>query len=236
LMSDPEYVWNRKWKEEFSNPDYNSNDDGGSPFRPRMKTFFLKLWISCAIFASIWTLFQLNHPWANIGKSYISSALHDPFDFRAVSLWYERELGGNPSLLPAWLPGKQQEAQKVTADTKHYFPPVKGMVIASYEPSRLGITLETKPDATVAAFDTGLIIYTGNKDDTGYTIIIRHTNGLQSVYGWIEQSEVELNDWIKGGETIGTVSKNSSKHAGYLYFAVSKDNRFINPADVVGFD
>jgi stage IV sporulation protein FA len=236
LMSDPEYVWNRKWRQEYSKHKDYINDDGGSPFRPSARTFLVKLFLSCIIFSVIGGLFQLNHPWANKVKSTISLALNNTFDFQTVALWYERQFGGNPSLLPAWLPGKQQEAQKVTADTKHYFSPVKGKVIAPYEPSRLGITLETRADATVAAFDTGLVIYTGSKEDTGYTVIIRHTNGLQSVYGWVEQSKVELNDWVKGGETIGTVSKNSSKQAGYLYFAVSKDNRFLNPADVVGFD
>jgi stage IV sporulation protein FA len=236
LMNDPEYMWNQKWRHEYAIHKNDSYDDGRSPFRPGLKTFRLKLIISCAIFVLIWGLFQLNNPWANKGKSYISSALHESIDFQTVSLWYERQFGGNPSLLPTWLPGKQQEARKVTAESRHYFSPVKGVVIAPYEPSRLGVTLETKADATVTAVDTGLVIYTGSKDGTGYTVIIRHVNGLQSVYGWIEQSKVELNDWIKGGETIGTVSKNSSKRAGYLYFAVSKDNRFINPADVVGFE
>jgi len=98
------------------------------------------------------------------------------------------------------------------------------------------VTLETKPDATVSAMDTGLVVYVGSKEDTGYTVILRHANGLQSVYGWIDQGRVELNDWIKGGETIGTVSKNSTNQSGYLYFAVSKDNKFMNPADVVKFE
>jgi stage IV sporulation protein FA len=233
---DPEYVWNRKWKQEYVERKNDYNEDGGRPYLPRASTIRTKLLLSCALFAIIWCLFQWNHPMANKAKSYVAAALNEPFDFQKVALWYERQWGGNPSLLPAWLPGNQQEAQKVTAFNKHYFPPVKGKVIAPYEPSRLGVTLETNADANVAAFDTGLVIYKGSKEDTGQTIIIRHTNGLQSVYGWIEQAKVEPNDWVKGGETIGVVSKNASKQAGYLYFALSKENRFLNPMDVVAFD
>jgi stage IV sporulation protein FA len=233
---DPEYVWNRKWKEEYANIKDEGNEHGGRPFLPTVNSFRTKLFISCCLFALIWGLFQLNHPLANQAKSHIASAMNKPFDFQIVALWYERQFGGNPSLLPAWIPGMQQEAQKVTAHNKQYFSPVQGTVIAPFESSRLGVTLETKADAIVSAMDTGLVIYKGNKDDTGYTIIIRHKDGLQSVYGWIEQASVELNDWIKGGEKIGTVSKNSTQKAGYLYFAVSKENRFLNPADVVAFE
>ncbi|MEK3913959.1 M23 family metallopeptidase [Paenibacillus sp. FSL H7-0331] len=234
--NDPEYVWKRKWMQEYSEQAKEDPEDGGGwPFRPNANSIRIKLVISCALFAAVWGLFQINHPWANIAKSHIEASLNESFDFHMVTLWYERQWGGNPSLLPAWMPGKQQEAQKVTALKKQYFTPVKGMVIAPYESSRLGVTLETKVDATVAALDTGLVIYKGNKDETGFTVVIRHANGLESVYGWIE-AKVELNDWIKGGETIGKVSANTSKQAGYLYFAISKDNRYLNPMDVVAFD
>lgn len=235
--NDPEFVWKQKWHHDMSQREYEYNDGPErSRFMPNKGGLRLKLIVSCFIFALIWGLFQWNHPLANKGKAYISSALNESFQFQSVALWYERQFGGTPSLLPALNTFQQEEAQKVDFVSKHYFSPVKGKIIAPFETSRLGVTVETKSDTPVAAMDTGLVVYVGNKEETGYTIIIRHTNGLQSVYGWIEQGKVELNDWIKGGETIGTVSKNSSKQAGYLYFAVSKDNKFVNPADVVQFE
>ncbi|MFD0678800.1 MULTISPECIES: peptidoglycan DD-metalloendopeptidase family protein [unclassified Paenibacillus] len=235
--NDPEYVWKHKFNRDMNTrrQDYDY-EDGGSRFMPTRGGIRTKLLISCILFGAVWGMFQFNHPWANKGKAFITSALNEPFDFQPVAMWYERQFGGAPSLLPALNPVKQEEAQKVTADSKHYFVPVKGKVIAPFESSRLGVTLETKAEAAVAAIDTGLVVYAGSKEDTGFTVIIRHTNGLQSVYGWVDQGRVQLNDWIKGGETIGTVSKNSSKPSGYFYFAVSKDNKFINPADVVNFD
>lgn len=235
--NDPEYVWKHKFNRDMSEhgQDYEYPERGGR-FVPTRGGIRTKLLISCLLFGAVWGLFQLDHPLANKGKALVTSALNEPFDFQPVALWYERQFGGAPTLLPALNPVKQEEAQKVTADSKHYFAPVKGKVIAPYETSHVGVTLETKSEAIVAAIDTGLVVYAGSKEDTGYTVIIRHTNGMQSVYGWVEQGRVELNDWIKGGETIGTVSKNSSKQSGYLYFAVSKDNKFVNPADVVNFD
>ncbi|TDF97642.1 M23 family metallopeptidase [Paenibacillus piri] len=238
--NDPEYVWKQKMERDrnisgtYRNGDFR--DDGGNRFVPSRRGLRAKLVISCMLFAAVWGIFHVNHPWANKGKAFITAALNEPYDFQKVALWYERQFGGTPTLLPALNPVKHEEAQKVSADASHYFAPVKGKVIAPFEPGRQGITLETKTDATVAAVDKGLVVFAGNREDTGYTIIIRHTNGMQTVYGWIEQGKVELNDWIKGGETIGTVSKNSSRPSGYLYFAISKDNKYINPADVVSFD
>lgn len=234
--NDPEYVWKQKWQQDLSRRDYEDDGPERSRLMPGRSGLRLKLVVSCFLFALIWGMFQWNHPLANKGKAYISSALNESFQFQSVALWYERQFGGTPSLLPALSTLHQEEAQKVDVVSKHYFTPVKGKIIAPFEASRLGVTIETKQDTPVAAMDTGLVVYVGNKEDTGYTIIIRHTNGLQSVYGWIEQGKVELNDWIKGGETIGTVSKNSTKQSGYLYFAVSKDNKFVNPADVVQFE
>jgi stage IV sporulation protein FA len=236
--NDPEYVWKQKYNRDMTERQRESDymDGDGGRFMPTRRGIRTKLLISCVLFGAVWGLFQFNHPLANKGKAFITSALNEPFDFQPVALWYERQFGGTPTLLPALNPVKQEEAQKVTLDSKHYFVPVKGKVIAGFEPNRLGITLETKAEASVAAVDTGLVVYAGSREDTGYTVIIRHTNGLESVYGWVEQGRVELNDWIKGGETIGFVSKNSSKQAGYFYFALSKNNKFVNPADVVNFD
>ena len=236
---DPEYAWRHRWEREMGDNPYEApvRYAGGGRWIPGKKGFRWKLIVSCVVFALVYGMFQWNHPWANQGKAFVSAALQDPFDFQAVALWYERQFGGTPGLLPALNPVKQPDAEKVSVLSKHYFVPVKeSKIIAPFEPSRLGVTLETKPDATVSAMDTGLVVYVGSKEDTGYTVILRHANGLQSVYGWIDQGRVELNDWIKGGETIGTVSKNSTNQSGYLYFAVSKDNKFMNPADVVKFE
>lgn len=237
--NDPEYAWKQRWEKNLGNYSYEDDNHSyeGGRWGPGKRRFRRKLILSCILFALVYGMFQWDHPWANRGKAFVSSTLQEPFDFQPVALWYERQFGGSPHLLPALNPVKQPDAEKVSVLSKHYFPPVKGSkIIAPYEPSRLGVTLETKADATVSAIDTGLVVYVGSKEDTGYTVIIRHTNGLQSVYGWIEQGRVELNDWVKGGETIGTVSKNSTNQSGYLYFAVSKDNAFVNPAEVVRFD
>ncbi|PZE19977.1 peptidoglycan DD-metalloendopeptidase family protein [Paenibacillus xerothermodurans] len=235
--NDPEHLWRLKWNREMARHSTHYEDqDHEQSFIPTKSSIRIKLFISCVLFALIWAMFQSDHPLANKGKAFVTATLNESFDFRPVAAWYERQFGGAPTLLPALNPVNQQEAQKVTADSKHYFAPVRGKVIAPFEPGTLGVTVETKADATVSAMDTGLVVYAGAKEDTGFTVIVRHTDGVQSVYGWIEKGRVSVNDWIKGGETLGSVSQDSSQQTGYVYFAVSKDNTFINPADVVNFD
>ncbi len=132
---------------------------------------------------------------------------------------------------------KQPDARKVsTSLNKSFFVPVQGKIAAPFDASHLGIIVETKADATVSALATGLVIYAGQREDTGFTVIVQHADKLQSVYGWIDKSYVQQSDWIKGGEAIGKVAQDKRKDVGTLYFAVMKDKEFINPLDVVRFD
>ncbi|MNI68589.1 AmiB activator [compost metagenome] len=85
------------------------------------------------------------------------------------------------------------------------------------------------------AFDTGQVIFAGLKDELGFTVIIRHPGGIDTIYGQISDNQVEVNDWIKGGEFIGKAS-NVTGSKGSLFFGVSRDGRSINPTDVISFD
>ncbi|UUZ84405.1 M23 family metallopeptidase [Paenibacillus sp. P26] len=232
-MPDPELEWNRKWRRDLSaysrSPGYRTS----GPSRDRIGA---QIVISGLIAALVWGLFQLNEPWAENGKRFIVSALNESFDARSLAVWYENKFGGGPSFLPAMDPAKHQDAEKVSAASKHYFVPLQGKVIAAFTPGQSGILVQAKPGAPVAAMDTGLVTYAGVREDSGYTIIIRHTDGMETVYGHLEQGAVRVNDWIKGGETVGTLSKASGSASGTLFFAISKDGKPVNPTDVITFD
>ncbi|WP_248927397.1 M23 family metallopeptidase [Paenibacillus hamazuiensis] len=245
-MNDPEYVWKMKWERDMAEAGKERwNPDERFRFEPPSKgQIRTKLILSVFAFAAVWGLFQINHPFAQKGRDYVRTALTESYDFKQLAAWYEKQFNGTPSLLPALRSIKSEEAEKVSNMTKHYFTPVQGKIITSFEPSRLGITVQTKEGSPVFALDTGRVIYSGNKEDTGYTVVIQHANGLQSTYGWLEQPRVEVNDWIKGGETVGTAGKNNSAALGgasggqgaALYFALTREGKFINPTEVVSFD
>lgn len=235
---DPEQEWNRKWERDLQRYRTGGPGFGGTSGGPGsgLSRFRAHLLISCLLFASIWGLFQWNHPWAEQGRDWVRSALTEPFDTGKLSAWYEKRFGGAPSFLPALDPLRHQEAEKVNASSKHYFAPLEGRLIAPFTPDAGGVRIEAEAGMPVFAMDTGRVIYAGDNGQTGFTVIIQHADGMRSVYGHLDKANVQPNDWIKGGETVGTVANQPSPSDDWLYFAVSKDGAAVDPADVVTFD
>ncbi|CAG7655318.1 peptidoglycan DD-metalloendopeptidase family protein [Paenibacillus allorhizosphaerae] len=236
LRMDPEVEWNRKWKRDYT--EYNRDDYNGPPpergsWKGRMGARIL---ISGFLFAAVWLMYKWDDPLADHGKKWVAASLTESLDVVKLAGWYERKFGGTPSFLPAINPGKHQDATKVSVLTKHYFLPVQGKLIAAFTPGQNGVLIEAKPGSPVSAVDTGWVAFAGNKEDTGFTVVVRHTDGIETVYGHLEQGKVQLNDWIKGGETLGTVAKPQGQASGTIFFAMAKDGKPVNPTDVITFD
>lgn len=239
-MLDPEAEWNRKWRLDLDTYDRSyrkrSDLDPDQGRRPGGGRFGRQLIVSGLLLALIWGLFQLHEPWAVKGQRLVTAYLNESFDVAAVSAWYEQRFGGAPSFLPALHPSGQQEATKVNAASRHYFAPVQGKVIAAMTPGQSGVLIQAKPGVPVAAMATGWVVFAGKREDTGFTVVLRHTDGMESTYGHLEQGAVKENDWVKGGETVGTLPRSSEATAGTLFFAVAQNGRTLNPTDVVPFE
>lgn len=231
---DPETEWNRKWERDWHEYRRTADDPPRESFpsKGRIRTHLV---LSGLLFASVWGMYQVDHPLADQGRSYVRTALTHSMDLNGLAAWYDQAFGGSPSFLPAINPLKHQEAQKVGFSTKYYFPPLQGKVLTGYRDDRTGILLEAEAGKPVSAMDKGVVVYAGMRDESGYTVILQHSGNMKSIYGHLEPGTVQVNDWIKGGETVGVVAKSSNAPA-TLYFAVSKSDKPMNPADVVTFD
>ncbi|MCZ8519084.1 MULTISPECIES: M23 family metallopeptidase [Paenibacillus] len=242
LRPDPEVEWNRKWQQEWSRygaePPYEGRGGGGRQDGAGSR-FALKLLLSGLLFAAVWGMYRWDHPWAEKGKGFVTTQLNQSMDVNAIAAWYEESFGSIPSFLPAMNPAKHQEAEKVDSVPKHYFVPLQqGKLIAPFTPVQGGVLVSAPAGAPVAALDTGRVEFAGTKEDSGFTVILRHADGVQSIYGHLKPGTVRASDWIKGGETIGTVADPPEAAGdGTLFFAVvSKDGKALNPADVIAFE
>lgn len=230
--SDPEYAW----KHRFERPDayYAAPRADEPPPRltpPTAKQLWLRLIVCAAVFGMVWTMFRLPHPWAQTGRQLVTAALTEPMNMDGLAAWYENNFRGSPSILPSFHRSGDDSVKASSGEKRTYFAPSKGVVASPYASGKQGVLLRTKADAPVYAMDTGLVTFAGLKEGTGFTVVIRHPNGVQTVYGEVEDCKLEVNDWIKGGEAIGKAGKDGD--VGKLYFAVQKDGRYVNPADVV---
>jgi stage IV sporulation protein FA len=230
--NDPEFVWKQRLQPGFGGGPTRGTDE--PPRRltpPTAKQLWLRLIVCGILFAAIWTMFRLPYPWAETGRRAVTTALTEPLNTAALTAWYEAKFHGTPSILPSFRRIGEESVKASSGGGRTYFAPAKGTIVQPYSSGKMGVLLATKQDAPVYAMDTGLVTFAGEKDGTGFTVMIRHPNGIQTVYGDVSECKLEVNDWIKGGEAIGKADPDGD--GGKLYFAVQKDGRYVNPADVV---
>ncbi|NDI34027.1 M23 family metallopeptidase [Chengkuizengella sediminis] len=232
-LDDPEYVWKHRQDPWAHLKQYDREE---SFFQKYFMTTFT---ISFLLFIIIWLLFQLETPWAEKGKMLVTQVINEEtFDNKALLTLYDQMFEGYPSFIPTFNSEKKTiPAEKVnTSQIKNIHHPANGKIISAFESTKSGVTIKTRKNEPIIALDQGRVISVENTEFTGLTIVIQHVNKLQSIYGYVTYSSLKVNDWVEGGEQIGVVSELQNDEAGILYFALRKDNQFIDPAEVIHFD
>ncbi|MGM9934099.1 MAG: peptidoglycan DD-metalloendopeptidase family protein [Clostridium sp.] len=152
------------------------------------------------------------------------------FQFASVSTWYEKAFGKPIAFLPS-----KSETETADADDG-YAMPASGKITQSFEKNGEGIILETSLGSKVEAINEGVVIFAGEKEDIGKTVVIQHANKSESWYGNLEKIDVHLYDMVKKGNEVGqvTVSEDSSK--GSFYLAIKEHDKFVDPNKVISFE
>jgi murein DD-endopeptidase MepM/ murein hydrolase activator NlpD len=88
------------------------------------------------------------------------------------------------------------------------------------------------PEGTpIKAAENGVVIYAGNGlKEFGNTVLVRHANGLVTVYGYAKDIEVKRGQTIKRGQELGKTGISTAAKVPMLHFQVRKDSAPVNPA------
>jgi len=95
------------------------------------------------------------------------------------------------------------------------------------------IDLETG-DSVVAAFD-GMIRIAKVCSGYGNCIIIRHNNGLETVYAHLSKIDVEVGQVVKAGESIGLGGNTGRSTGSHLYWEIRYLGQALDATDIVDF-
>ncbi len=90
-----------------------------------------------------------------------------------------------------------------------------------------GIALTVGNKYMVPALESGIVIYIGEKEGYGQTVILEQTNGIDVFYSNIETSNIKLYDYIEKGNYLGEVKSNK------LYLVFQKDGQVLNYKDYI---
>jgi len=119
------------------------------------------------------------------------------------------------------------------------FPPVKGTVSEGYNPKvkHYAVDIVTAKDAPVKATADGTVIFAEWTAETGYVIILEHSNNLISVYKHNASLAKEQGELVKAGEVIATAGNTGDLTTGpHLHFELWSEGYPLNPANFIDFD
>lgn len=149
--------------------------------------------------------------------------------------------------------GWRDSLRKVVTDTAflHVLPltgrgigtfvaPFEGKVTSRFGPRRyryhygIDVNLNTG-DTVVAAFD-GRVRIAAYYSGYGYTVVLRHYNGLETLYGHFSKLLVDTNQSVKAGDPIGLGGNTGRSYGSHLHFEVRYLGIPFNPEFVINFD
>jgi len=101
--------------------------------------------------------------------------------------------------------------------------------------AHLGVDFAAPTGRKVFATAKGKIIHKGRKGGYGKTIMIRHSNGLKSLYAHLNSysRKIKVGSWVKQGTFIGRVGTTGRSTGPHLHFGIYKNGRAINPLKII---
>ena len=101
--------------------------------------------------------------------------------------------------------------------------PAKGKIVRNFGKSDLhrwqGIVIKTN-DRNVRVAERGKVSFCGDVYPFGKTIIIKHSAGYHTVYGYLENYAVKTGDAVAAKSIIGNAGSEKTFGAGVLYFEI----------------
>lgn len=91
-------------------------------------------------------------------------------------------------------------------------------------------------DTIRAAFDGKIRMVKYERRGYGKYVVIRHDNGLETVYGHLSKQLVAENEYVKAGEPIGLGGNTGRSTGSHLHFETRFLGQAINPAFMFDFE
>lgn len=163
------------------------------------------VWLSKLLISIIFVLTSLIY--MNISddtqNSYKKNVLEDNIDFYEINQVYDKYIGD----------GEEQSDTELTFNDS-----IIASEVISYGDS---YRLNVGTDYLINIMKPGIIVYIGDKDGLGNTVIVQGNDGVDIWYSNVLVSEYSLYDYVSVGDTIGTSNDE------YIYLTFLKDGDYL---------
>ncbi|WP_035431526.1 M23 family metallopeptidase [Bacillus sp. UNC322MFChir4.1] len=189
----------------------------------RKEIFLFKLLLSAILVLVVAILFKNSTNSFEEPRTVVKQVMKEEFQFATVSKWYESKFGKPLSFLPS-------SEKKIAQKEKDYAVPASGKIMQNFQANGQGVFVQTAANAVVESVNEGIVVSIGQKEEFGNIVEIQHADGTESWYGNLGETSVKLYDYVAKKQKVGTVAN------GKFYFAFKKNEKFIDPIQVISFD
>lgn len=93
-----------------------------------------------------------------------------------------------------------------------------------------GIDIGAASGTPILAAADGVVVFAGDGGSYGNMIILRHKNGLYTVYGHASKLIAKKGKYVKRGQKIALVGSTGASTGPHLHFEVKSTEKHVNPA------
>lgn len=118
--------------------------------------------------------------------------------------------------------------------------PAKGRIVSAFGSNsggkaNDGIDISLPEGTSIKSAENGVVIYAGDGlKEFGKTVLIRHGNGLVTVYGNLQTINVKQGATVNRGQSLGLSGMSGNARQPQLHFEVRKDTSPVNPLKYLG--
>lgn len=85
-----------------------------------------------------------------------------------------------------------------------------------------GAKLSVTDNYLIPVLESGIVVFIGEKENYGNTIIVQQINGIDTWYGNVNTSDIKLYDYVEKGNLLSEANGN------YMYLVFQKEGKFLD--------
>ncbi len=119
-----------------------------------------------------------------------------------------------------------------------FFAPLKGVITNGFNPTQkhYGVDIVAKQNEAVKAVLDGTVLFSNWTLETGYVIVIQHSQNIVSIYKHNSAILKKAGEYVRAGEPVAIVGETGELQTGpHLHFELWNDGNALNPKDYITF-
>lgn len=139
---------------------------------------------------------------------------------------------------------KKKDTTILTLNDHHdcdYAHPFDGKVTSRFGPRgryryHYGIDIDLETGDSVRCAFEGTVRISRKSSTFGYVVMVRHKNGLETIYAHLSKLEVKIGDHVEAGDLLGLGGNTGRSRGSHLHFEVRYKGMAINPESLIKFE